>query len=109
MAKQTRKILQKIKPKEEPKPEPQKKPGRDLILLAMIGLTVFILLFGWMNFSWLYRAMYVCLAFSLVLIYGQRQGKMADNIKVWMGRASLTLIIISFILFAVTAYQRFIA
>ena len=108
MARQIKKIQGKLQPKKAQKDEPKKK-GRDIFLLIMIGFTFFILLMGWREFDILYRSMYSALTLALILVYGQRQGSFADKIRYYMGVVSFVLIMLSFILFGITCYYKYIA
>ena len=102
MAKQLKKIRKNLKPQAggtntEKRPE---KKGKDTFLLIMIALTFFIAFI---------RSMYGSLAASLLLIYGYKQGNFGEKEKLWMTRASMFFIALSFALFAAICYYQYFA
>lgn len=111
MAKQLKKIRRHLKPQvtikgAENRP---KKKGKDTFLLIMLALTIFIAIIGWQEMTWLNRSMYGSLALSLLLIYGYKQGNFGEKEKLWMTRASMFFIIVSFALFAAICYFQYFA
>ena len=111
MAKQLKKIRRNLKPQAggtntEKLPE---KKGKDTFLLIMIALTFFIAFIGWSEMTWLNRSMYGSLAASLLLIYGYKQGNFGEKEKLWMTRASMFFIALSFALFAAICYYQYFA
>ena len=111
MAKQLKKIRKHLKPQaggKNAQKEPVKK-GKDIFLLIMLALTLFIAIIGWSEMTWLNRSMYGSLAASLLLIYGYKQGNFNEKEKLWMTRASMFFIIVSFALFAAICYFQYFA
>lgn len=107
MATQTKKIRKNLKPR-MPEKKPVKK-GKDRFLLIMMVLTLCIALIGWQQMDWLNRSMYGSLFLSLLLIYGYKQGSFDEQKKLWMTRASMVFIIISFALFAAICYFQYLS
>lgn len=111
MAKQLKKIRKHLKPQaggKNAQKEPVKK-GKDIFLLIMLALTLFIAIIGWSEMTWLNRSMYGSLFLSLLLIYGYKQGNFGEKEKLWMTRASMFFIVISFALFAAICYFQYFA
>ena len=111
MAKQLKKIRKHLKPQvggKNAQKEPVKK-GKDIFLLIMLALTLFIAIIGWSEMTWLNRSMYGSLAASLLLIYGYKQGNFGEKEKLWMTRASMFFIAVSFALFAAICYYQYFA
>ncbi len=111
MAKQLKKIRKHLKPPivgKDTEKRPEKK-GKDTFLLIMLALTLFIAFIGWQEMTWLNRSMYGTLFLSLLLIYGYKQGNFNEKEKLWMTRASMFFIIVSFALFAAICYFQYFA
>ena len=111
MAKQLKKIRKHLKPQaggKNAQKEPVKK-GKDIFLLIMLALTLFIAIICWSEMTWLNRSMYGSLAASLLLIYGYKQGNFGEKEKLWMTRASMFFIAVSFALFAAICYYQYFA
>lgn len=111
MAKQLKKIRRNLKPQTSSKSTEKRpvKKGKDTFLLIMLALTLFIAIIGWQEMTWLNRSMYGSLAASLLLIYGYKQGNFGEKEKLWMTRASMFFIIVSFALFAAICYFQYFA
>ena len=89
--------------------EPSQEKGKDTFLLIMLALTIFIAIIGWQEMTWLNRSMYGSLALSLLLIYGYKQGNFGEKEKLWMTRASMFFIVVSFALFVAICYFQYFA
>ncbi len=109
MAKQLKKIRKHLKPQSKNSDKAPTKKGKDTFILIMLALTIFITIIGWQEMTWLNRSMYGSLALSLLLIYGYKQGNFAEKEKLWLTRASIFFVALSFIFFAALCYFQYFA
>ena len=107
MAKQYKKLQNKLHPKVVKKEEPQYKPGKDYLLLIMIGITFILTFVGWENFQNYQRAMYFLLTLSLTLTYLYRHANFSEKVKAYINAASLGSIGMAVALFLLNLYYEF--
>jgi TRAP-type C4-dicarboxylate transport system permease small subunit len=107
MAKQYKKLQNKLHPKAVKNEEPKYKPGKDYLLLIMIGITFILTLVGWEQFDNTNRAMYFLLTLSLTLTYLYRHGNFPEKVKAYVNAASLGSIGLAVALFLLNLYYQF--
>lgn len=86
--------------------QPQaRKPWENIVLVAVICLTLFLLTSAWDLLSELNRGMYSSLLVALLLMYAQRRAKGLSAVQLkWLNRAVFAFILLSLILFALVVY-----
>ena len=113
MAKQTRRILKKIntpKLEDEEIPEAQKhKQWENILLVAVICLTLFLLASGWDQIDNLNRGMYIALLVSLLLMYAQRRLDLSPTQLMWFNRFTFAAIGVSIVIFGFVCYFQYFA
>ena len=109
MARQYKKILKKIhpKPKKWQTEQPKEKYGRDYLLLAVIGITIFFMLVGWANFTIVNKVLYIMLAVALSTTYARRHYDFTEKQDYWVVRISYVAMGIATAAFLVNVYQNF--
>ncbi len=107
MAKQYKKLQNKLHPKAVKKEDPKYKPGKDYLLLIMIGITFILTFAGWEQFDNTNRAMYFLLTLSLTLTYLYRHGNFSEKVKAYVNAASLGSIGLAVALFLLNLYYQF--
>ena len=109
MAKMLKKLPQKMTPAEKPKPV--RPPGKDYMLLILMGFTVMVVLAAWEELDSLTLTMYVLLTASLGLTYIRRQAveRLSEFQMMIVTRASFVTIGMAGALFLFDAYRRFFA
>ncbi len=114
MAKQTKRIKKNIETTQKLEeemlqssgPTTTHKPWENLVLVAVICMTLFLLASSWDIMTNLNRGMYSTLAAALLLMYFQRRNESKftpDQLK-WLGRATFAFIAVSLVLFASAVY-----
>ena len=111
MARQYKKILKKIHPKKKKWQEekPKEKVGRDYLLVAVIGITIFFLITGWANFTIVKKALYVALTVALSTTYARRHYDFNEQQDMWVERASYAAMGVALVAFVLDVYQTFFA
>ncbi len=114
MARQTKRIKKNIESTQkleeemlqDSAPRATHKPWENLVLVAVICMTLFLLASSWDIMTNLNRGMYSTLAAALLLMYFQRRNeeKFTPKQLQWIGRATFGFIAISLILFASAVY-----
>lgn len=93
---------------EEIEPE-KRKPWENILLIAVLCLTLFILSAGWNELSILNRSMYATLAVALCLMYGQRKWTLTAKKLLLLNRLIFIFVGISLLLFAIGMYYEYFA
>ena len=114
MARQTKRIKKNIQAAQELEeemlhadaPRTTHKPWENLVLVAVICMTLFLLASSWEIMTNLNRGMYGSLAIGLLLMYVQRRNaeKFTPAQTLWLNRGTFAFIILSLILFGCAVY-----
>lgn len=85
------------------------KASRDMLLLIMIALTVFIMALGWQTLDQLGVAMYTCLTIGMVLTYINRHGSFTDQVHRILIWVSMGTLFSSIVLLGLSVYMQYFA
>ncbi len=109
MSRYSKKISHKIEKKKQKEQPIPKKPGRDLFLLALIGINFVLLVAGWQQLPAMDKGTYVLMEIALCAIYTQRHREMsskANDIVKYIGIFSMVAAVV---LFLINCYFKYVA
>ena len=111
MARQYKKILKKIhpKPKKWQQEQPKEKVGKDYLLIAVMGITIFFLITGWSAFTIVNKVLYIALTVALSTTYARRHYDFTEKQDLLAERLGYVAIGTATIAFIFNVYQNFFA
>ncbi|WP_027397622.1 hypothetical protein [Anaerovibrio lipolyticus] len=85
------------------------KASRDLLLLIMIALTMFVMALGWQTLDQIGVAMYTCLMIGMVVVYINRHGNFTDKVHRILVGVSMGTLFASVGLLGLSVYMQYFA